>query len=90
MKKRLVVVCLVLAALCAASCAQEGSFVIEGSVLIAYRASARAVTVPSCVTAIGDGAFRGCKGLTSISLSATLTGIGNWAVRLLRQSSQKR
>ena len=36
-------------------------------------------TIPSYITSIGDGAFLGCSGLTSITLPSRLTGIGESA-----------
>ena len=38
-------------------------------------------TIPSDIKIIGDTAFIGCSGLTSISLPSSLTGIGNYAFR---------
>ena len=42
------------------------------------------ITVPSTlggcpVTSIGDGAFRGCSGLTSVTIPSSVTSIGEWA-----------
>lgn len=42
-------------------------------------AGCRATVLPKSVTAIGDGAFIGCKRLTDITLPKSVTGIGSWA-----------
>ncbi len=39
----------------------------------------RAVSIPSSVTSIGNGAFAGCSGLTSVSIPSSVTSIGNEA-----------
>ena len=36
-------------------------------------------TIPNSVTSIGDGAFLGCSGLTSITIPNSVTSIGEWA-----------
>jgi hypothetical protein len=59
--------------------AQEKNFVIEKGVLVSYKGRAKAVTVPSPVTDIGDEAFWGCDSLSSISLPASLTSLGDEA-----------
>lgn len=51
-------------------------FVIEDGVLKKYLGSGGDVTIPDCVTSIGDGAFRGCKNLTSITIPDGVTSIG--------------
>ena len=35
--------------------------------------------IPNTVTRIGNSAFQGCSGLTSITIPITVTSIGNWA-----------
>ena len=35
--------------------------------------------IPNSVTSIGDGAFRGCSGLTSINIPNSITSIGDYA-----------
>ena len=48
--------------------------------LVAYPAGkGSSYTVPSSVTSIGNTAFQGCTGLTSITLPSSLTSIGNSA-----------
>ena len=37
------------------------------------------VTIPDCVTSIGDGAFAGCTGLTSVTIPGCVTSIGEEA-----------
>ena len=37
------------------------------------------VTIPNSVTAIGDQAFAGCRGLTSVTIPNSVTSIGDWA-----------
>lgn len=36
-------------------------------------------TIPACVTEIGEGAFSGCRGLTSIEIPDSVTHIGHYA-----------
>ena len=36
-------------------------------------------TIPDGVTSIGDGAFSGCTGLTSVTIPDSVTRIGDWA-----------
>ena len=38
-------------------------------------------TIPSTVTSIGEGAFRGCTGLTSVTIPNSVTSIGSSAFR---------
>ena len=35
--------------------------------------------IPNTVTRIGNSAFQGCSGLTSITIPISVTSIGNWA-----------
>ena len=37
------------------------------------------VTIPDCVTSIGDSAFSGYSGLTSVTIPNSVTSIGDWA-----------
>ena len=37
--------------------------------------------IPNSVTSIGEDAFYGCKGLTSITIPNSVTSIGNWAFK---------
>ena len=75
MKKWIIAAMLALAAVCA--CPQPGAwmsvreavaeasdFVIEGNVLTAYTGTDSVVTLPTSVTAIGDGAFAGNTSIT--------------------------
>ena len=48
--------------------------------LICYPAGkAGSYTIPDSVTSIGEGAFGGCTGLTSITIPNSVTSIGNYA-----------
>jgi hypothetical protein len=49
-----------------------------GTTLIAYPSASGQVIVDASITAVGDGAFEGCTGLSSVSLPAAQT-IGEWA-----------
>ena len=42
-------------------------------------AGCKNTVIPSNVTSIGDGAFYGCSGLTSITIPSRVTSIGNYA-----------
>ena len=46
-----------------------------------YDSGITSVTFPSSLTSIGNNAFNGCRGLTSVDLSGctSLTSIGSWA-----------
>ena len=44
-------------------------------------AGCRNTMIPNGVTAIGDGAFRGCSGLTAVALPGTVVSIGHNAFR---------
>ena len=50
-------------------------------ILIQYAVgkTAQSFTIPSGVTSIGDSAFYGCTGLTSIEIPNSVTSIGNYA-----------
>ena len=61
---------------------KEGCKVIRGSAFysdILSPSSLTAITLPTGLTHIGDGAFAWCVNLTAITLPATLTHIGNSA-----------
>lgn len=49
------------------------------SAWLAYRKSIKSVEISSGVTGIGEGAFKGCSGLTSIALPEGVTSIGDYA-----------
>ena len=53
----------------------------DGTTLIAYPIGRpeTAYTIPDGVTAIINGAFAGCSGLTSVTIPDGLTAIGGWA-----------
>jgi hypothetical protein len=53
----------------------------DGKTLVCYPAGKvyTSYTIPSSVTAIGDGAFYGCSSLSSISIPSGVTAIGVWA-----------
>ena len=54
-------------------------FVIENGVLTKYTGDGGDVTIPDGVTSIGDNAFYGCSGLTSITIPDSMTSIGEYA-----------
>ncbi len=51
------------------------NFVIENGVLTKYTGPRRELTIPAVVTVIGDEAFKGRKGLTSVTIPAGVTTI---------------
>lgn len=51
-------------------------FEIKDGVLVKYHGSGGDIGIPKSVTSIGDGAFAGCTGLTSISIQDGVTSIG--------------
>ncbi|MEG1582027.1 MAG: leucine-rich repeat domain-containing protein, partial [Clostridia bacterium] len=63
-----------------------GSYIFEQSTgtLVSYAGTGTEIVIPSTiagipVTSIGVSAFRGCTGLTSITIPSSVTTIGSWA-----------
>ena len=54
-------------------------FEIENGTLKKYKGSSSVVVIPDSVTSIGNCAFYGCRGLTSVTIPDSVTSIGNWA-----------
>ena len=54
-------------------------FQIENGELVKYTGKGGDVVIPDSVTSIGNGAFDGCKSLTSITIPDTVTSIGDYA-----------
>jgi hypothetical protein len=56
-------------------------FTKGGKMLVQYPAgkAGEIYTIPSSVTSIGEQAFGGCKGLTSVTIPSSVTSIGSWA-----------
>ena len=56
-------------------------FEIENDVLVKYSIDAdeTEVVIPDGVKSIGESAFAGCHGLTSIKIPDSVTSIGAWA-----------
>jgi hypothetical protein len=52
---------------------------VQNGVLVKYYGNAKELVIPAGVTRIGDGVFSGCTELTSISIPASVTYIGNEA-----------
>ncbi len=79
MKKRFLSLALALAVclgLVAPALAADGDFTIKDGVLTKYNGSGGDVTIPDGVTDIGQLAFQGCTGLTSVTFPEGVTGIG--------------
>jgi len=57
----------------------RSDFVIQDGVLVEYKGSGGAVTIPSGVTNIGSTAFSQCKSLTSVVIPEDVTCIGERA-----------
>ena len=53
--------------------------VIKNGILTEYNGLATELVIPSGVTSIGNGAFLGCSGLTSVTIGSGVTSIGNYA-----------
>ena len=62
-------------------CDEETSdgLVIKNNIVVRCRVWAVSITIPECVTNIGDGAFAGCSSLTSITIPDVLTYVGPYA-----------
>ena len=54
----------------------EQEFEIENGVLKKYSGKSDEVVIPAGVISIGDSAFYGCSGLTSVTIPAGVTEIG--------------
>ena len=54
-------------------------FVIRAGTLEKYNGASTEVVIPNSVTRIGDGAFKGCAGLTSVTIPNSVTSIGSSA-----------
>jgi len=50
---------------------------------VKYNGKAANVIIPAGVTAIGDGAFYKCTGLTSVTIPASVRSIGNYAFAMI-------
>lgn len=72
---------LVVSVLPGAALAADSDFVIEDGVLTRYYGSGGDVTIPNSVTSIGDYAFSGCTGLTSVTIPNSVTSIGHFVFR---------
>ena len=60
----------------------EGDFIYSDSTkttLCSYIGAGGAVTIPVTVTSIGDQAFEGCRGVTSVTIGNSVTSIGEYA-----------
>ncbi len=58
---------------------ENKDFIIENGVLTKYNGFGGDVTIPAGVTSIGNSAFWGCEGLTSVTIPAGVTKIGLYA-----------
>ena len=62
-----------------AASSDPADFEIEDGTLKKYRGNGGDVVIPNGVTSIGDCAFYGCRGLTSITIPKSVTSIGDCA-----------
>lgn len=53
------------------------SYVMQGTTLVAYSGNEAVVTIPNGVTAVGEGAFKGCTALTGVTIPDSVTTIGD-------------
>lgn len=53
--------------------------ILKKGTLKKYKGSGGDVIIPESVTSIGDNAFDGCEGLTSVTIPESVTSIGGWA-----------
>ena len=58
---------------------KENGFMIKDGVLVAYFGNESVITIPNSVTSIGQSAFAGCSGLTSVTIPNSVTSIGGGA-----------
>lgn len=56
-----------------------GELAVVNHILLKYRGNSGDVTIPEGVTKIGNGAFQGCTGLTSVTIPEGVTEIGVFA-----------
>ena len=66
---------------CAYSSRDGALFDREGTILVLYPEGrvGKTYAIPDSVTTIGDYAFSGCAGLTSVIIGDSVTSIGDWA-----------
>ena len=57
----------------------EDGLLIDSTSVAFCRKNADVIAIPNGVTSIGDYAFQGCSGLTSVTIPNSVTSIGNYA-----------